>query len=236
MVRRPTSAAAGREVVMRQVEPITKQEQSDRSEHHLLHLIQAHDVISPIIQLGCPRALMRRHLLRLLKIPAIGQVNRDPGRPEGMAADLRFDPGLARAPADHVEGVFPIQRPLRKRAGFPVGRSKQRALFVLPKAGRFNVGVQVLFERMVHRHLVVLAAFLMKSEPPPLSLGEIVLNPHCNRGADPREAVDQHANKGPIAKADQCVGRNAREELVCLIRRQDRGFAPLNNMAGPADD
>jgi hypothetical protein len=42
---------------------------SERSEHHLLDLIQAHDVISPIIQFGRPRALMRCHLLRLLQIP-----------------------------------------------------------------------------------------------------------------------------------------------------------------------
>ena len=39
-------------------------------EHHLLHLVQAHNVIPPVIQLRRPRALMGRHLLRLLQIPA----------------------------------------------------------------------------------------------------------------------------------------------------------------------
>jgi hypothetical protein len=60
-------------------------------EHHLLHLIQAHNIRSPIIQLGRPRALMRRHLLGFFEIPAIGQVNRDAGCPEGVAADFGLD-------------------------------------------------------------------------------------------------------------------------------------------------
>jgi hypothetical protein len=37
---------------------------------------------------------MGRHLLRLFQIPAIGQVDRNAGCPEGVAADLRLDPGL----------------------------------------------------------------------------------------------------------------------------------------------
>jgi hypothetical protein len=51
--------------------------------HYLFHLIQTHYVIPSIIELGRPRALMRGHLLRLLEIPAIGQVDRDPGCPAG---------------------------------------------------------------------------------------------------------------------------------------------------------
>jgi hypothetical protein len=69
--------------------------------HHLLHLIQTHHVVSPIVELRCPRALMGRHLLRLFEVPAIGEVNRDTGRPEGVAADLRLNfslpSSLARA-------------------------------------------------------------------------------------------------------------------------------------------
>jgi hypothetical protein len=52
--------------------------------HYAFHLIQAHDVRSPIVELGRPRALMRSHLLRFLEIPTIGQVNHDPGCPESM--------------------------------------------------------------------------------------------------------------------------------------------------------
>src|SRR5689334_16482094 len=35
------------------------------------NLIQAHDIIPPVIELGCPRALVGCHLLRLLEVPAI---------------------------------------------------------------------------------------------------------------------------------------------------------------------
>src|SRR3954454_22497157 len=59
---------------------------------------------------------MRYHLLRLLQIPAIGQVNRDPGRSKRVTADFRLDAGLSRAPADHVEGVLPVKRPLWQHA------------------------------------------------------------------------------------------------------------------------
>ena len=37
---------------------------------------------------------MRRHLLGLLEIPAIGQVDRDAGRPEDMTADFCPTPAI----------------------------------------------------------------------------------------------------------------------------------------------
>src|ERR1700720_2735123 len=86
------------------------------SKHHLLHLIQTHDVVSPVIQLCCPGALVRRHLLRLLQIPAVGQVDGDPGRPESVAADLRLDTRLLRPPLGHPEGIIPRES-LRRKPG-----------------------------------------------------------------------------------------------------------------------
>jgi hypothetical protein len=93
---------------------------SETSKHHLLDLIQTHNVISPVIELRRPGALMRRHLLRLLQIPAIGQVNGDTGRPEGVATDLGLNPGMSRTPANHMEGILTVERPARKRAGLPI--------------------------------------------------------------------------------------------------------------------
>ena|SRR5271165_2871545 len=46
------------------------------SEHHLLYLIQAHDIRSSVIELGRPRALMRCHLLGFLEIPFVSQNDR----------------------------------------------------------------------------------------------------------------------------------------------------------------
>jgi hypothetical protein len=62
---------------------------------------------------------MRRHLLRLLQIPTIGQVNGDPGRPEGVTADFGLDPGL-RAPADHVKGILPVEGIFGEDPGFAI--------------------------------------------------------------------------------------------------------------------
>jgi hypothetical protein len=63
----------------------------EQSKNHLLHLIQTHHVAPPVIELGCPRALVRRHLLRLVEIPTLGQVDGNPGRPEGVAPDFGFE-------------------------------------------------------------------------------------------------------------------------------------------------
>ena len=69
--------------------------------------------------------------------------------------------------------------------------------------GGLDIGVEVLLEGVVHRHLVMLAALLVQPEPPALALGEVVLDPHRNRRADPRKAVDQHPDQCPIAQADR---------------------------------
>jgi hypothetical protein len=79
--------------------------------HHLLDLIQTHDIVPPVIELGRPGAFMRCHLLCFFEIPAISQVNRDPGRPEGVAANFSLNPGLTSTPANHVKGVFTVERP-----------------------------------------------------------------------------------------------------------------------------
>src|ERR1700730_19425917 len=81
-------------------------------EDHFLHLVQTHDIRAPVIELGRPRALMCRHLLRFLQIPAIGQVNGDAGCPEGVTADFGLNTGPPRSPADHVDSIFPGERTL----------------------------------------------------------------------------------------------------------------------------
>ena len=62
-------------------------------EHDLLNLIERDLVVAPIIELGRARALMRGHLLRMFEQPAIREIDRDAGGPEGVAAELGFDAG-----------------------------------------------------------------------------------------------------------------------------------------------
>ena len=61
--------------------------------HHPLDLIQAHRIAGAIIELGRARARMCGHHLGLLQGAAVGEIDGDPGRPEGVAADLGRDPG-----------------------------------------------------------------------------------------------------------------------------------------------
>jgi hypothetical protein len=59
------------------------------------------------------------------------------------------------------------------------------------------------FELVMGRHLVALAAFLVESDPPALAVGEVVLDPHRDDGADAGEGVGHHADQGAIAQADE---------------------------------
>ena len=85
----------------------------------------------------------------------------------------------------------------------------------------------------MHRHLVVLAAFLVEAEPPALALGEVVLDPHRKRGADPREAVDQHADQRAIAQANQAVGGDALEQLARFFWARIGVLPRLTTCSGP---
>jgi hypothetical protein len=77
--------------------------------HHPLNLIQTHRIARAIIELGRARAGMRGHHLGFLKRPAVGEMDRDACRPEGMAADLSRDPGRSCPPLDHLGGSFALQ-------------------------------------------------------------------------------------------------------------------------------
>ena len=56
---------------------------------------------------------------------------------------------------------------------------------------------KVLLKIVMARHLVAFTAFLVKSQPRPFALLEIVLNPHGRRRSDAREAVDHHPDQAP---------------------------------------
>jgi hypothetical protein len=62
---------------------------------------------SSCVELGGARALMRRHGLRMLQRAAVGEIRRDPGRPERVVADQRHDAGGERALAYHAPYVDP---------------------------------------------------------------------------------------------------------------------------------
>src|SRR5271169_6112787 len=78
----------------------------NRSQHNPFDLIKRDLVVATIVELGRAGALMRRHLLGIFEQPPIEQINRDPGCPEGMAAEPGDDPGLQGATDDHPPRVL----------------------------------------------------------------------------------------------------------------------------------
>ena len=71
-----------------------------------LDLVERNFIISPVIELGCPRRFVVRDLLRDLEFAAVFQIRGDAGCTESMIANPRFDAGRFRAPADDAVGVL----------------------------------------------------------------------------------------------------------------------------------
>jgi len=91
-------------------------------------------------------------------------------------------------------GVHSMHRPVRKHPGSAGHRAEEGGLSVLadPRCG--EILVEKLFELVMRRHFVALAAFLVQSQPPALAGRIVVLDSHGYDGTDAREAVDHHAN------------------------------------------
>jgi hypothetical protein len=71
-----------------------------------LDLVERDLIAAAIIKLGRARALMRRHLLGVLKERAVEQIDGDAGRPEAVAAEPGEEPDVADAANDHAPRVL----------------------------------------------------------------------------------------------------------------------------------
>jgi hypothetical protein len=126
-----------------------------------------------------------------------------------------------------------ISKALLRAIGRSEGLSpKERPFGLLRDPCRPNVLVKVSLEAVVHRHLVVFAALLVEPEPPTLALGEVVLDPHRQRRADPGKTVDQNTDERTIAQPDQAVCGDALKERPRLLRREDRRPALGDDVLG----
>jgi hypothetical protein len=130
-----------------------------------LHLIEAHFLAPPIVELRRSRAGMVRHLRRLLQRAAVLQIRRDPGCPEAVIAKLGRDAGRRRASADHCIGVGLGQRRARQQPGAAADRAKQRPLGIFGDACAVNISGKVGLKVVVARHGVGLSAFLAQPDP-----------------------------------------------------------------------
>ena len=75
---------------------------------------------------------------------------------------------------------------------------------------------------MVGRDVVTLAALLVEPEPPPALLPEVVLPPHADDRAHPREAVEHHRDERPVAQTRERARVDRLEEPAGFGRREHR--------------
>src|SRR5271157_4774181 len=84
----------------------------------------------------------------------------------------------------------------------PVRPAAERTLGLVANAGSLDVGIKIRFEIVMRRHLMPLAAFLMKTNPPALALGIVVLDAHGDDRANAGKSERHHRNQRPIAQTD----------------------------------
>jgi Toprim domain len=99
-------------------------------------LVLSEPLLGAVIELGGARTLMRGHRLRVFQRAAVGEIRRDPGRPERVVADRRHDAGGDRALAHHAPGIDLGHRLIGERGGaVPAAGAKQERFLIRRDAG-----------------------------------------------------------------------------------------------------
>jgi len=185
-----------------------------------LDLIERDFVTGPVIELSRSRRLMICDRLRGLQRAAVEQVRSDSGRAPRVAADIDAEARGQGAPADHPVDIS-LRQLVARRLSVP-DRLKQRRFLFVPQARGVEIGVDIFLGRVMRRDLMQLAAFLVQAEAPLLSALEVVFDAHGCDGAHASEAVDHHANEGPIPQSDQFIRGDRVQELPRLVRSENR--------------
>ena len=84
------------------------------------------------------------------------------------------------------------------------------------------------------RHLVAFAAFFMQAEPPAFAMLELVSDLHCDRGADPSEAVNHDPNQCAIPQPIKVLLSIESRSFTRLLRREHRRLTPFDHVPGSA--
>jgi hypothetical protein len=96
----------------------------------------------------------------------------------------------SRAPDDHAPRVLAAHAFLTELPAAAAAQSaEQGRRLVRADAGGGDVGVDIGFQQVVGRHLVLLAAFLVQPHPPAFALRVVVLDVYVQRSRDPGECI-----------------------------------------------
>jgi len=87
---------------------------------------------------------------------------------------------------------------------------------------------------VVRRHLVVLAALLVKTYPPTLAHRVIVLEAHRGGRTGAGEGEEEGADQRTVAQAHHTVGRDAGEQRLGLLARRHARLAHGRAVPRPA--
>jgi hypothetical protein len=174
---------------------------------------------------------VRRHLLRMFESATIREICRDAGRAEAVIADWCVNSHRNGAPADHAPGVRLRHWLFEQRGRVVAGRRAEKiALAILGNAGGVNVGAQFLGERMMARHLMMLAAFLVQPQLPAGAFRSEILDLHLQRRIYAREGIGEGGDECPVAPITQRVGRNGVDKLAPFFGIQHRSLAGFHNV------
>jgi hypothetical protein len=104
-----------------------------RSNKYSLYLVERHFLGAPIVQLGCPRARVVRHLRGAFERPAVFEVGGDARRTNRMIADLRRELGRPHSSLNHRISVRLGQRFAGELAGRAAVAMEQERFWIVRK-------------------------------------------------------------------------------------------------------
>ena len=102
---------------------------------------------------------------------------------------------IGGAALNHAPGGDAVHRLVGQGIRAADGGAEEVAFALIAKAGGLYIGMKVGFERVMRRHLMLLAAFLMQTDPPALALGIIVLDAHGDGRADAGKGEGHHRDQ-----------------------------------------
>ena len=109
----------------------------------------------------------------------------------------------------------------------PRAGAEQPALAVLGDAGGGDVGVQRLGERVMARHRVLLAAFLVQPDLPAGALRPEILHLHLQRRADAREGIGEGGDQRAVAQIAHGLGRDGVDAACATRLPSSTGVLPV---------
>src|SRR5712691_13203589 len=145
-----------------------------------------------------------------------------------------FMPRAGRAAPDHEVHLRLAQSALGELLRFAFRRPEEGSVLLVADARGLDVRGHVLFEIVMRRHFVALAALLMETDPPAAILQVPIFDIHTRRRTHAGEGVDHEPDERAIAETDDGRGVDAVEELPSFIRGEHGCLAAPRTVLRPA--